>query len=240
MTAGAPAPQRTSSVGRAAGRGRAGHPARAVLRPRLRPGAHAVHRADGRRADLGGARQGAAGARRAVVVVVGLRVADERGRPRGRPRPPGDLRRDGRVPGRRAARAARVRARTRSSSPPPTRSCAPRTSRCSGWPAARIRACARRSSAWRSARCWPSGLLRGGVGHRRHAPGAAVGRRARRRPRRAAPAHRRRRLADGPGALRRALRPDRDHRAGRVDRGHRRRGGVGLSRGARSPPRSWR
>ena len=34
------------------------HPARAVLRPRLRPRDHAVHGADGGRADLGGARQG--------------------------------------------------------------------------------------------------------------------------------------------------------------------------------------
>ncbi len=56
---------------------------------------HAVHGADGRRADLGGAGQGPARARRALVVVGRLRVADQRRRPRGGRRPARDVRRDG-------------------------------------------------------------------------------------------------------------------------------------------------
>src|SRR4051812_12014581 len=57
--------------------GQPGHAAGAVLRPGLRAGDHAVHGADGRRADVAGAGEGRAGARRAVVVVGRLLVADE-------------------------------------------------------------------------------------------------------------------------------------------------------------------
>ena len=53
-------------------------PARALLRSRLRARLHAVHRADGGRPDLGGARAGAARARPALVGLGRLRVADER------------------------------------------------------------------------------------------------------------------------------------------------------------------
>ena len=62
---------------------RAGDAAGALLRPRLRARDHPVHGADGRRADLGGPGQGAARARRALVGVGRLRVADQRRRPRG-------------------------------------------------------------------------------------------------------------------------------------------------------------
>ena len=60
-----------------------GHAARALLRPRLRPGDHPVHGADVAPPDLGGARPGDAGARAALVVVGRLRLADQRRRPRG-------------------------------------------------------------------------------------------------------------------------------------------------------------
>ena len=63
-----------------------GHPARAVLRPGLRAGADPVHRAHGRRPDLGGAGARPAGPGRAVVVVGRLLVADQRRGPRGRRR----------------------------------------------------------------------------------------------------------------------------------------------------------
>ena len=59
--------------------------------------------------DLGGAGEGAARARRAVVVVGRLRLADERRRPRGGRRAARDLRRDGGAARRRALRAGGVR-----------------------------------------------------------------------------------------------------------------------------------
>ena len=62
---------------------------------------------------------------------VGLRLADERRRPRGGGGAARDVRRDGRVAGRRALRARRRSATTRCSFAWPTASCAPRTSCCS-------------------------------------------------------------------------------------------------------------
>ena len=91
------------------GRRRARLAARAVLRPRLRAGDHAVHGADGARHDVGRPRQGPAGARRPVVDVDRLRLADERRRPGGARRPGGDHRVDGGAARRGAVRAAGVR-----------------------------------------------------------------------------------------------------------------------------------
>ena len=99
---------RTATRGRLA-RGGAGHSARAVLRPRLRARADAVHGADGVGAELGGPRAVAPDTRRPLVVLGRLCVAHERDRPRGGGRQDRGLRRDGRVPRRRAVRARRVR-----------------------------------------------------------------------------------------------------------------------------------
>src|SRR5262245_65938828 len=77
-----------------------GTAARALLRPRLRPGDHAVHDADVTQPDLGGARPGHAGARPALVVVDGLRLADQRRRPGGGWRADRAVRRDGVLPDR--------------------------------------------------------------------------------------------------------------------------------------------
>src|SRR5436190_8790725 len=90
-------------------RGRAGHPARAVLRPRLRPRDHAVHGADVQRPHLGRARTRAPRARRALVVVDRIRLADERRRPRGGRGADRDLRGDGRAADRRDLRARGLR-----------------------------------------------------------------------------------------------------------------------------------
>ena len=92
-------------------RGGARHRARAVLRPRVRARSDPVHRADGGDTDLGGARPGALRARRAVVVVGRLCVADERRRSRGRCGADRDLRGDGCVPRCGARRAPRLRGR---------------------------------------------------------------------------------------------------------------------------------
>ena len=90
-------------------RRRAGDTARAVLRPRLRARADAVHDADRARPELGGRAEGPARARDAVVVVGRLRVADERARAGGGRRAARDLRRDRGVPRRGAVRAGGVR-----------------------------------------------------------------------------------------------------------------------------------
>src|ERR1700742_2991737 len=76
-------------------RRRAGDAARALLRPRLRPRDHRVHLADVPPPDLDRAGPGAAGARRALVGLGELRLADQRDRPRGGPGPARLLRRDG-------------------------------------------------------------------------------------------------------------------------------------------------
>ena len=70
--------------------------------------------------DVGGPRQGAARARRAVVVVGRLRLADERRRPRGGDGAARDVRRDGGDARRGAVRARRVRRRRRCCSRAPT------------------------------------------------------------------------------------------------------------------------
>ena len=207
------------------------HAARAVLRPRLRARADAVHAADGRRADVERAREGDARARGAVVVVERLRVADEPRRPRGGRRPDRDVRRDGGVPRRRAVRAggvrrlrADLRARLRGRAHRPHRPVRDRQPR-RPEPA---RVGDRAGDLDRDRRR----AARRGVVHRRDALGRAVGRRDPARLRRPV-LLRRRGLADDAQPLRRALRPDRDHRARRVDRGDRRRGGVGGRRGHR-------
>src|SRR3954452_1085049 len=64
-----------------AARRRAGDAARALLRPRLRAGDHAVHDADVARPELVGTGAGPAGPRRSLVVLGRLRLADQRDRP---------------------------------------------------------------------------------------------------------------------------------------------------------------
>ena len=88
---------------------RAGHAARAVLRPRLRAGHHPVHGADGGQPDLDGPRPRDPRARDAVVGLGRLRLAHQRDRPRGGRRPPRDVRRDGGAARHVAGRARRVR-----------------------------------------------------------------------------------------------------------------------------------
>ncbi len=127
---------------RRAARRRAGDAAGAVLRPRLRPGAHPVHGADVPSPDLVGTGPGPAGARRAVVVVGGLRLADQR---RSTPRRARSrlviFARDGGAADRLALRAGgvrrprprlrpRLRRRPRSRTSPSSCSPAPRTTRC--------------------------------------------------------------------------------------------------------------
>src|SRR5215216_5581902 len=58
--------------------GRSSDAARALLRPGLRPGDHAVHLADVRRSDLARARPRDADPGPALVVVGGIRLADQR------------------------------------------------------------------------------------------------------------------------------------------------------------------
>ena len=134
--------------------------ARALLRPRLRAGVHAVHRAHVGPADLGGHRARDARARGAVVGVGRLRVADERHRPRGGRGSPRRVRRDGRAARRARSASPRPSATKRSRSRSRTESCARRTSRCSCSAAATILRCVVRSSDSRSAQrsgwgcCW--------------------------------------------------------------------------------------
>ena len=97
-------------------RRRAGLAARALLRPRLRPRAHAMHAADVGRPDLGRPGQGPPRARPPVVGVGRLLVDHERRRPRGRLGPHRDLQRNGRDAARRPGRPERVRWPRRSSS----------------------------------------------------------------------------------------------------------------------------
>ena len=85
-----------------------------------------MHGADGARADLGGPREGAARARRPVVGVGRLRLADQRRRPRGGRGAAGDVRRDGGAARRRALRARGVRRLGAAVRRAPTRSCASR------------------------------------------------------------------------------------------------------------------
>src|SRR5215210_9301651 len=91
--------------------GKAGRPARAVLRSRVRVRDHAGDRADGRGSDLDRTRARHAGARRALVGLGGVRVADEPHRRGGRPRAALDARRHGGLPGRRAGHAGCLRGR---------------------------------------------------------------------------------------------------------------------------------
>ena len=90
-------------------RRRAGHPARALLRPRLRARLHPVHGADVGQPDLVGARPGPARARHALVGLGRLLLADQRHRPRGGRGAAGHVRRDGGAADRLALRARRVR-----------------------------------------------------------------------------------------------------------------------------------
>ena len=104
--------------------------ARAVLRPRLRLRVHAGHGADQRRPDLGGTRERPRRARRPLVGVGRVRLADEHRRCRRGRGPSRRLRRDDGDARRVARRAGRVRQTTRSSSPAPTRSSGSRIWRC--------------------------------------------------------------------------------------------------------------
>ena len=88
-----------------------GHPARALLRPRLRLRLHPGHRPDGREPDLGGRRPGHARAGGRVVGVERLRVADQRPALRRRDRAGRAARGDGRDAGRGARGAGGVRRR---------------------------------------------------------------------------------------------------------------------------------
>ena len=89
----------------------AGHAARALLRPDLRLRDHAGDRLRRRRPDLGRARRGPARARRALVGVGRVRLADEHDQPRGGRGADRDVRRDGRDAGRLARGAGRLRRR---------------------------------------------------------------------------------------------------------------------------------
>ena len=231
---------------RRAARGRAGHAARALLRPRLRARDHAVHRADVRPADLGRAGPGPAGAGRPLVGVGRLRVADERRRSRGGRGPHRDVRRDGGAPGRLA-----LRARAPSATRALLFACA--------YAAVRVAHIALFMLASRDDPALRSSVL---GARRQHGVAVALlvgasfadGRRAggplAARPRCstwAGPTSSAPRAGARPGPLRRATRADRHHRARRVDRrdrrrrrraprrGHRRRGGAGHRRW---PPRS--
>ena len=130
--------------------GRDGDSAGALLRPRLRPGDHAVHAAHGGRAHVGGHREGPPGAGGPVVVLDRLRLAHQRGRSRGGRGAPRHLRRDGGPPGRVHLRArglrrlgAHLRGRLRGGAGRPT-------SPCSGSRARTTRTCASPPAAWAS------------------------------------------------------------------------------------------
>ena len=175
------------------------------------------------RPDVGGPAPGPGRARGAVVGVGRVRLAHQRGRPRGGRRAPGHLRRDGGAAGRVAVRARgvrrarpHVRDRLRARAGRPARA-VPR-----GQPGRRPRSAARCGSAWsrapRSAwACWSP---------RRRSTATPSSRCGWRR----SPS-----TCSGPylfgsegwklvpAPLRRAPRPDPDHRPRRVDRGHRRR-----------------
>ena len=108
---------------------------------------HAVHAAHGRRAHLGGHREGPARARGPVVVVDRLRVAHERGEPGGGRGAARHLRRDGRAPGRLDLRPWRLRRLGADLRGRLRAWCGPCTSRCSGSRARTTRTCASRRAA---------------------------------------------------------------------------------------------
>ncbi len=214
-------------------RGRAGHAARAVLRPRLRSRAHAVHHADVPPPDLGGPRAGHARPRCPLVVLDGLRVADQRRRPRGGGGSHRHVRRHGVPASRRDLRSRGVQQ-----------------------PRARVRPCLRRGACRPhrvvhprlGGRSRPSPLDRRPGWRHRGRGGPAARSVALRRAgagghlvARTAPGHGRavllrlRGLEARPRALRGAARADHHHRLGRVHRRDRRR-----SRSAASPRGSRR
>ena len=96
---------------RAGGRRGTGHAARALLRPHLRLRDHPGHRLRRRGSDLGRPDQRAARARRALVGVGRVRLADEHDQPRGGRGPDRDVRRDGRDADRVTGGAGRLRRR---------------------------------------------------------------------------------------------------------------------------------
>ena len=193
------------------------HAARALLRPDLRLRDHAGDGPRRRRPDLGGARQGTGRARRALVVVGRVRLADEHDQPGGGCRPDRDVRGDdgdaGRVaggPGRLRRRRVPLRVRLR-------RSFGSHTSSCTRSRAEATATCSVPSRGSRSARAIGVGAPLRRRRARRACAGGRVGARA--RDRHARRVHRRRQgLASCARSLRRAPRPDRDHRARRVDR----------------------
>ena len=205
------------------------HGARALLRPRLRARAHAVHDADGPRSRRG--REWPRGWSSSGVLWwswVRLRLVDERRRPGGGGGAPGDVRRDGRDARGRARRARRVRrhgpalrARLRGGARRPHHALRAREP---GRPGpAPIRDRPRRQHRGRRRAARRRGARRRGSSGRRSGPVALAPRHGRALPLRC------RGLAARAGALRRAARLDHHHRSGRVDRRHRRRREPGSS-----------
>ena len=226
----------TPRLSAATARRRAGDAAGALLRPRLRPRDHPVHGADGPPPDLVGAGPGPARARHALVGLGRLRLADQRHRPRGGRGPARHLRRDGGAADRLALRAGGLRRPRRSPSPSPTASSASPTSASSCSPAPTTTPCATRCSASPPAPRSRSSLLAAASLFDGLAQGALWA------------------LAlfldmggpyffgsEGwrlvPEPLRRAPRPDRDHRPRRVDRRDRRRRRRRSSTSGSAPPR---
>ena len=215
-------------------RGAEGHPARAVLRPRLRLRLHPGHRADGGQPDLGGPRPGDARPGGGLVGVGRLRLADQLAALRRRHRPRRAAGRDGGDADRGARRPAGVRRRLGR--------LRDRLLRRPRDPHRRLRLRrARRQQPRGDPQPRPGPARGAGADRARRLPrrrrgGRALGRRPADRLRHAVRA-RRQRLHRLALALPRALRPDRDHRPRRVDRRHRLRARRHRAHRAASSPR---
>ena len=205
--------------------------ARAVLRPGLRLRADPGDREPLRRPLLGRPAARAAGARRHLVGLGRVRLADQRSRHAQAQRAAGDLLRDGGDAARVAGHSRAPSRATRCCSPWPTWACGSPTSGCSP-PPPTTRPCASPRArlavpARLRTRCCL--IVASAFDGTAQVAIWVVALCDRLRGRRAA---RHRGLAPLARSLRRAPRPDRDHRPGRVDRGHRG-GGRGRRPGRR-------